>query len=199
VNCEYGCNQEANFLFKNGKMCCSKNHARCPEVKKKMSRENLNRRRVYLRDKQCYHCGNFFTSLGIKRHEETCYMNLDNMKDCPVCEQPIKDYKNTETCSSKCARQHFKDMYDEFGREGKNLHYRTICFMHHKKECIICGEKHIVSTHHYDYDKENSDPRNLVPMCPTHHMYMHSRFRYLIKKRVDEYVEAFIKKHEKAA
>lgn len=35
--CEYGCNQEAQFEFSNGKMCCSKYFMQCPEVKAKNS------------------------------------------------------------------------------------------------------------------------------------------------------------------
>ena len=33
--CSYGCNQTAKYKFKNGKLCCSRNHQRCPENKKK--------------------------------------------------------------------------------------------------------------------------------------------------------------------
>ena len=35
--CEYGCGQEAFFLLKNKKHCCSKRTASCPELKKKNS------------------------------------------------------------------------------------------------------------------------------------------------------------------
>lgn len=35
ILCEYGCNQEAKYQFKNGKWCCSKNPNSCPEVNKK--------------------------------------------------------------------------------------------------------------------------------------------------------------------
>jgi len=32
--CDYGCNQEATFIFKNGKKCCSDNVSKCPVIKK---------------------------------------------------------------------------------------------------------------------------------------------------------------------
>jgi len=35
--CDYGCGQEVNYQFKNGKWCCSKNYNHCPEVKRKIS------------------------------------------------------------------------------------------------------------------------------------------------------------------
>lgn len=38
--CEYGCGQQAKFVFKNGKHCCSKNHQQCPHIKEKQSGKN---------------------------------------------------------------------------------------------------------------------------------------------------------------
>lgn len=38
VLCDYGCGQEAHYIFKNGKHCCSKSSAKCPSVKKKLSK-----------------------------------------------------------------------------------------------------------------------------------------------------------------
>lgn len=35
--CEYGCNNIAKYILKNGKQCCSKNHQSCPEMKRKNS------------------------------------------------------------------------------------------------------------------------------------------------------------------
>jgi len=36
--CEYGCGKKANFIFKNGKKCCSKNHSSCSFLKIKKSK-----------------------------------------------------------------------------------------------------------------------------------------------------------------
>ena len=69
--------------------------------------------------------------------------------------------------------------------------HRTICFTYHKKECIICKEQNIVTVHHYDENHLNNDPSNLIPLCPTHHQYVHSRFKDLVIKEVDAYVEQF--------
>ena len=35
--CEYGCNQEARYQFKNGKWCCSSHSSKCPFLKNKIS------------------------------------------------------------------------------------------------------------------------------------------------------------------
>jgi len=36
--CDYGCEQEAKYQFKNGKWCCSESISGCPEIKKKNSK-----------------------------------------------------------------------------------------------------------------------------------------------------------------
>ena len=38
--CDYGCDQEAKYQFKNGKWCCSKNHAGCLFIITKISKSN---------------------------------------------------------------------------------------------------------------------------------------------------------------
>lgn len=44
--------------------------------------------------------------------------------------------------------------------------------------------------------KEDNDPKNLVPMCPTHHQYMHSRFKSLINEKVENYRKDWINKNQ---
>lgn len=68
---------------------------------------------------------------------------------------------------------------------------RKVCFAYHEKKCIICSESLIVEAHHYDGNKNNNNKNNFVPLCPTHHRYWHSNYRYLIKKQVDDYVKKF--------
>lgn len=38
--CDYGCGQNASYILKNGKRCCSKNVASCPAIKQKISLRN---------------------------------------------------------------------------------------------------------------------------------------------------------------
>jgi len=38
--CEYGCEREAKYQFKNGKWCCSKSQNSCPELRRKNSESN---------------------------------------------------------------------------------------------------------------------------------------------------------------
>lgn len=127
---------------------------------------------------------------NIKKHEDTCYLNPINKIQCVVCTKSIKNYKSSKgTCSRSCANTHFRT-----GSNNGNWNpdrYPTTCWEYHKKECIVCKEDKIVAVHHYDENHNNNSVDNLVPLCPTHHQYMHSRYRHLIEKIVNKYVEDF--------
>lgn len=53
----------------------------------------------------------------------------------------------------------------------------------------------IVAVHHYDGNHDNNSPENLIPLCPTHHQYVHSRYKKLVQEKIDYYRSEFIKKH----
>lgn len=66
--------------------------------------------------------------------------------------------------------------------------HRMICFLYHKHECIICGENRIIDVHHFDENKNNNDPSNLIPLCPNHHRFLHSKYKLEFEKIVIEYI-----------
>jgi HNH endonuclease len=70
--------------------------------------------------------------------------------------------------------------------------YRTICFLYHERKCVVCSERIAVDAHHLDGNHANNDPSNLIPLCPTHHRYWHSKYRSLIESKVNEYRERFL-------
>ena len=114
-------------------------------------------------------------------------------KKCPVCDIIFEiEYgaRDKTTCSNGCANTFFRSGEDSPNYKGTS--YRQICFRYHKKECIICGENLIISVHHYDGNHKNDDPKNLIPLCSTHHQYLHSRHKYIVKECVDEYVENYM-------
>ena len=126
------------------------------------------------------------------KSKNTKYKLID--KECPVCGDVFETRnghpKEKETCSYSCSNTYFRS-----GVNNPNWNddtYRTTCFHYHNKECIVCGEDKIVDVHHYDENNKNNDPSNLVPLCPTHHMYLHSRHKHLILSIVDDYVKDFI-------
>ena len=120
------------------------------------------------------------------------------IKECPVCgngfETQLGHSKEKQTCSYACSNTFFRSGENNGSFKHGKRNYRTVCFLNHKKECIIkgCGENNIVEVHHYDEDHTNNDPSNLVPLCPTHHKYWHSGFKNLVEEEVHEYVKQYM-------
>ena len=110
---------------------------------------------------------------------------------CPICNATFTAYKREKkiTCSYACSNKHFR--IGENNGNWKQDSYRSTCFLYHKKQCVVCGELNLVEVHHYNGDHNDNRIENLVPICPTHHKYMHSRFMSLIKDIVDKYVKEF--------
>jgi hypothetical protein len=71
--------------------------------------------------------------------------------------------------------------------------YTDICWRYHQRECVVCGERLIVAVHHLNEIHDDNRPENLVPLCPTHHQYWHSRHKHLIEKVVLDYIEEWKK------
>lgn len=136
---------------------------------------------------QCQFCQRDLTLANINKHELTCWMNPKVMRKCKVCDKPIKNYKESKgTCSYSCSNIYFRSGEQNGMWSGNN--YQLICFANHKKECIVCGENKIVAVHHADHNHNNNDPENLIPMCPTHHQYVHSQYRSEVQPVIDKYI-----------
>lgn len=141
----------------------------------------------------CQYCNNEYINSNIKRHEQHCFLNPDNLTLCKVCNEPIKNYRSSKgTCSRSCANTYFK-RGENNGNWSEN-NYRLICWQYHRKECIVCKEDKIVTVHHMNENHYDNRPENLVPLCPTHHQYLHSRYKNEIIDLVNNYVYNFINK-----
>jgi hypothetical protein len=116
-------------------------------------------------------------------------------KICPVCGNEFKtkigNKEEKTTCSYSCSNTYFRS--GSSNPNWKEERYRSTCFEQHKKECIICGEYKIVTVHHYDENRKNNNVENLIPLCPTHHQYVHSRYKDEVMDKIDEYRDNFIK------
>ncbi len=82
-----------------------------------------------------------------------------------------KAFQKILFCSRACANNR-KDWWNDNATQ-----YRTICFKHWEKKCVLCGFEKIVAVHHMDENKKNNSPENLVPLCPNHHEMFHSKWR----------------------
>lgn len=126
----------------------------------------------------------------LKQNYETQFFSV---QICPVCQKPFKVKKCARpqtTCSYECSNTFFRSGENN-GMYKKAENYATIAFRYHEHKCCICGEELIVHVHHYDGNHLNNEITNFVPLCPTHHQYYHSRFRYLVKDKIDEYHQRF--------
>ena len=114
-------------------------------------------------------------------------------KICPVCNIKFVDRKGHKrekiTCSHSCSNTYFRsgENNPNYKADKSDWGYRKICFSKWKKECIICGFDKVVDVHHLDHNNKNNDINNLIPLCPNHHMMLHT-------KKYNEEVVAEIKK-----
>jgi hypothetical protein len=119
---------------------------------------------------------------------------------CVTCQQQFQvvereklfPSKEKYFCSRNCANSvGGKVKAIKHYRSDDEVKYTTLAWRHHKKECIVCGENKIVAVHHYNENHNDNRPENLVPLCPTHHQYIHSKYKWVIKDIVDNYVNNF--------
>jgi hypothetical protein len=113
-------------------------------------------------------------------------------KECPVCGKLFEtqrrgDSREKTTCSHSCSNSYFRS--GNKNGNWKDDRYRTTCFLYHKKECVVCGEDKIVEVHHMDENRNNNNPMNLIPLCPTHHQYWHSRYKKEIEDKIYNYIK----------
>jgi uncharacterized protein YlaI len=118
---------------------------------------------------------------------------INHVKICKSCKNPFtwfgreltSKYKSARYCSVSCAHSRA-----EYWNENATR-YQTIAFQNHDRKCVICDEVRILDVHHLDENRENNDPANLIPMCPTHHRYWHSGYKHLVEKQVIDYIETW--------
>ncbi len=162
--------------------------------------------------KQCLHCDSDFEA-SLKEHKrgnakycsKKCFSgwrkNQPRIRKEPNCKcaqcgtmfhKTRSKMRNSKSglffCTRKCKDEAqriggIRDiMPSHYGTSGS---YRAICWAHHKKECVVCGEDKIVAVHHYDENHQNNDPSNLIPLCPTHHVYVHSGYKNLVEEKIE--------------
>ena len=122
-----------------------------------------------------------------KKYEVKCHTceSLFSVKE----RETLFPSKDVYFCSRKCANATGGKAKAAKHHTDDVAHYATVAWRHHKKECVVCGENLIVAVHHMDENHDNNDPANLVPLCPTHHHYMHSRYKELIIEKVTDYLQ----------
>jgi hypothetical protein len=123
--------------------------------------------------------------------------NVEFQVECNKCKskflvserENLFPQKEKYFCSRKCANSCGGSAKALKYHENDNKNYARIAWKHHKKECLYCGENKIVAVHHVNFNHYDNRPENLVPLCPTHHQYVHSRYKYLIEEKLNEYLK----------
>ena len=136
----------------------------------------------------CVHCNKLVSLANSKKHENACKLNPANMKECPVC--GTMHSKGGVTCSYGCSNTYFRSGINN--PNWKDDTYQTTCWHHHGKKCLVCGEEKIVAVHHVNEDHNDNRPENLVPLCPTHHQYVHSKYKDEVLPFIESYLNKFI-------
>lgn len=101
--CHYGCGQKAKFIFKNGKLCCSKNHKQCPN--KKESKHDYKNDKSH-KKVNCKYCNKEFFYSNLKQHESSCYLKPENIRTCLNCRKILNGRDQKKYCSKKCFASH---------------------------------------------------------------------------------------------
>jgi hypothetical protein len=89
-----------------------------------------------------------------------------------------RTFEKARFCSRKCANSTGGKAKAKKHHSDSTANYRTVAFRYRDKKCYACGHDRILEVHHIDGDHDNNDPTNLIPLCPTHHKMMHSRWNY---------------------
>jgi hypothetical protein len=130
-------------------------------------------------------------------------------KICPICLKKFTTKANKKektTCSRSCANSYFRTgvnhgNYKDITEYSERTHtfarkYREICFNYHPHKCVVCEESLVLDVHHFDGDKFNNTPSNLIPLCATHHNYVHSIYKNMVINTIIEYRDSFINTFE---
>lgn len=135
-------------------------------------------------------------NIDVSHFDAKTYVRISKIitKVCPICNESFvtKTGKSEkQTCSYSCSNVYFRsgDKNPNWKHGSyESRKYRKICFQNHKKECVICGESKVLEVHHFDKNHENIDPKNLIPLCPTHHKYCHSKYKNEVIPKIKEYI-----------
>ena len=111
-------------------------------------------------------------------------------KSCPVCgncfETQLGHPREKQTCSYSCSNTHFRSGENNPNWKEISSQYRDICFQLYDHKCIVCEETEILDVHHLDGNRLNNDISNLIPLCPTHHAYIHRGKENLIWETIEQ-------------
>ena len=161
--CNYGCEQQGNYQFKNGKWCCSGNVAQCPAVRQINIQKhkgkipwNKNKTNVYTQKQieqlRTSHLGQKAWNKGLKNwlSEES---NRERIKKISGPNSSV--WKGGISCEPYCVQWLDKEYKESIKQRDGYICLNPCCFKKSKKLCV----------HHINYNKKDCHPKNLITLC----------------------------------
>ncbi len=129
---------------------------------------NQSQKTIEYEQRICVHCSNIFQ---VSVHNK-------NRQKVITC---------SHSCSSNYAPFKIKRVEAKIGLEATS--YPILAKRYGLNACCICKETEVLDIHHLDEDRNNNVISNLVPLCPTHHAYLHRGKSELIFDKLVEYLD----------
>jgi hypothetical protein len=114
-------------------------------------------------------------------------------KTCPQCNTKFsfKKSEQKQTCSHACANKFFAYKQGAKNKKDGTSSYINVATKYYQENnkpiiCCVCGTDEILDVHHFDEDRLNNSPDNLVFICPNHHAMYH---RYKDEKIINSLIK----------
>ena len=146
--CEYGCGNEANHQFKNGKWCCSTESTSCPGLKRKAvnnlrikmkSQEVKQKISNSLKGKPSWSKGLTLKTDEEKRNTKEKYLNSKPKTFCILCNKETKHSKLCRSCSVKEGKKKWPIEYNNSDNKFCDLGCGQIAKYIFKNGTICCS------------------------------------------------------------
>ena len=152
--CDYGCDQEGKYQFKNGRWCCSKRTSSCSKVREKIAEKHKGIKLIFTEThKQNISKALKGKTLGRKRPNHSKRMKENNpMKGVSLIGDMNGNWKGGISNNPYCSG------WSSLSEEMRGYY----------KKCqnpYCCGKSNRLTIHHINYDKENCSPDNLICLC----------------------------------
>lgn len=122
-----------------------------------------------------------------------CYRNTlpPKMIVCKNCGRKMK-HKAFGLCGTCHIKLYHYDLVKRYN--CNKLHEIPLELYREKtKKCLICGFDKVVDLHHLDENHKNTNPSNLIGLCPNHHKMLHNeKYSQEVKDLIQKKLKATI-------
>lgn len=179
MKCFYGCNQKAQYQFKNGKWCCSKSFNKCPENRRKNSEGGKGKKQKPFSEETKRNMSEAKKGkknpMYDKKHSEESkrknsesqkgkYMGDENVSRRPDVRKKISEANTGEkngswrggiSCEPYCPIWLDKEYKESIKERDDNKCQNPDCWGTSERICL----------HHINYIKKDCRPKNIITIC----------------------------------